>query len=69
MEEYEEVSTEYDDSDLTTGDVGLIIGSVIVCCAVIAFVCKAIKKNFKNLHLKIGNKIELGIETREDETK
>lgn len=64
MEQYEEVETEYE--DLTTGDVVLLVGGIIGACIVIAFVAHIIRKTFKNVHLKLGNKIEIGMETKED---
>ncbi len=64
-EEYEEVPTEYDE-DFTFGDVAFISGIVVLGCVVVAFVARAIRKTFKNIHLKIGNKIEIGVETKED---
>lgn len=64
MEEYEEVETEYD--DFTVGDVVFIGGIAIGGCLIIAFVAFIIKKTFKNVHLKLGNKIEIGMETKED---
>ena len=64
MEEYEEVETEYD--DLSTEDVVFIGGGIIVLCFDFAFIMKTLKKNIKNMHLKIGDKIEVGVETKED---
>lgn len=64
MEEYEEVETEYDDFGI--GDVVFIGGIAIGGCLIIAFVAFIIKKTFKNVHLKLGNKIEIGMETKED---
>lgn len=64
MEQYEEVETEYE--DLTTGDVVFLVGGIIGACIVIAFVAHIIRKTFKNVHLKLGNKIEIGMETKED---
>ena len=66
MEEYEEVSTEYYDDDITIGDIALMVGIVLLVCLVIAFVFTLIKRTFKNVHLKIGNKIELGVETKDE---
>ena len=65
MEQYEEVETEYDE-DLTTGDVVLFAGLIVGGCLVLAFIAYLIRKTFKNVHLKIGNKIEVGMETKED---
>ena len=64
MEEYEEVETEYE--DITVGDIAFITGGVILACVVIAFVAHIIRKTFKNVHLKLGDKIEIGMETKED---
>lgn len=66
MEEYEEVETEYDYDDFTTTDVIFLVGGIIGACVVIAFVAHIIRKTFKNVHLKLGNKIEIGMETKED---
>ena len=66
MEEYEEVSTEYYDDDITAGDIVLMVGIVLLACLVIAFIFTLIRKTFKNVHLKIGNKIELGVETKDE---
>ena len=62
MEEYEEVETE----DLTAGDVIFVGAGILGICLVFAFVMRILKKTFKNIHLKIGNKIEVGVETKED---
>lgn len=64
MEEYEEVETEYD--DFTVGDALFIGGLAVGGCLVIAFIAFIIKKTFKNVHLKLGNKIEIGMETKEN---
>ena len=66
MEEYEEVETEYDYDDFTATDVIFLVGGIIGACVVIAFVAYIIRKTFKNVHLKLGNKIEIGMETKED---
>lgn len=70
MEEeyYEEVPTEYnyEEEEITSGDIALIVGGVVLICLVFALVMTMIKKTFKNIHLKIGNKIELGVETKDD---
>lgn len=65
MEQYEEVETEYDE-DLTAGDIVLLGGLIVGGCLVLAFIAYLIRKTFKNVHLKIGNKIEVGMETKED---
>ena len=66
MEEeyYEEVETEIDE-DLTAGDVLLGIGIVLTGCLVAALIFTLIRRTFKNVHLKIGDKIEIGVETKE----
>lgn len=66
--EYEEVETEYNE-EITSGDIAFILGGVLCGCIVIAFLMHLIKKTFKNVHLKIGNKIEIGVETKEDKNE
>ena len=58
MEEeyYEEVETETDE-DLTAGDVFLGIGIVLAGCLVAALIFALIRRTFKNVHLKIGDKM------------
>ena len=59
MEEYEEVETEF-----TTDDY-VFLGFVVVAASIlIVLIFRAIRKTFKNVHLKIGNKVEIGIETK-----
>lgn len=68
-ETYEEVPTEedyYEDEDITGGDIACIVGIGICVCIFLAFVFGLIKKTFKNVHLKVGNKFEIGVETKED---
>ena len=65
MEQYEEVETEYED-DFGIGDIVFIGSLAIGGCLVIAFIAYIIRKTFKNVHLKLGNKIEIGMETKED---
>ncbi len=67
-ENYEEVETEMD-SELSGGDIAFYIGLIIVLCAVFAFIMRQLKKSIKNMHLKIGNKIEIGLETKEDKNE
>ena len=67
-ETYIEVPTEdeiddYED-DVGFNDIALITFLVILGCAVFAFVVKTISKHLKNIHLKVGNKIELGLEAK-----
>jgi len=65
MEEYyEEVPSEYDD-EITGSDVAFIVGAAILLCIVLALVMRIIRKTFKNFHVKIGDKIEIGAETKE----
>lgn len=66
--EYEEIDTEYEE-EVTGGDIAFILGGVLCGCIVIAFIMHLIKKTFKNVHLKIGNKIELGLETKDEKTE
>lgn len=67
-EYYEEIPMEYDyeEEDITGGDIMLVVGIVISICIVFALVMAIIKKTFKNFHLKLGNKIEIGLETKDD---
>ena len=67
-ENYEEIESEYD-SELSGGDIAFCIGLVIVLCAVFAFLMRQLKKSIKNMHVKIGNKIEIGLETKEDKNE
>lgn len=68
MEEeyYEEVPTDEYEEDITSGDIMLVVGFVVLACLVFALVMGIIKKTFKNVHLKVGNKFELGVETKDD---
>ena len=66
MEEYEYYEEVETDEDITFGDIALIGGLAIDGCLIVAFICFIIRKTFKNVHLKIGNKIEVGMETKED---
>ena len=66
--EYEEIDTEYEE-EVTGGDIAFILGGVLCGCIVIAFIMHLIKKTFKNVHLKIGNKIELGLETKDEKNE
>ena len=65
-EYYEEVPTDEYEEEITGGDIAFILGGVLLICIVFAVVMKIIKGTFKNVHLKIGNKIELGVETKDD---
>ena len=66
--EYELVETQDDieTDELSVGDIGFIVAGCIVACMVVAFIFRQIKATFKNVHVKIGDKIELGVETKED---
>ena len=68
MEEeyYEEVPTEYEEGEITVGDIALVVGLAVIVCLMFVLVMTVIKRTFKNVHLKIGNKIELGVETKDD---
>lgn len=69
FETYIEVPTEDDyedyEDDSILGDVALITFLAILGCAVFAFIVKTVSKHLKNVNLKVGNKIEIGIESRE----
>lgn len=73
LDTYVEVPTEdeYDDYDdgSILGDVALITFLVILFCGVFAFVIKTISKHLKNINLKIGDKIQVGIESKDKEEK
>lgn len=70
-ETFVEVPTEQDnyEDDLTFGDYGFIIFIVVLFCAVFAFVTRTISKHIKNVNLKVGNKIEIGIESKDTNKK
>ena len=59
MEEYEEI-----DSEFTVNDYVFIGSGILAGCLIMALIFKLIRKTFKNIHLKIGNKIEIGVETK-----
>lgn len=61
-EQIEEVASD----DFTLGDWTFIGGTALVLCVVVAFVLKSVKKTFKNFHVKVGDKIEIGVETKEE---
>ena len=69
FETYIEVPTEDDyedyEDDSILGDVALITFLAILGCAVFAFIVKTVSKHLKNVNFKVGNKIEIGIESRE----
>jgi len=60
MEEYEEVDTE-----LTVGDYVFMSFGILGGCLVIAFIFHLIKKTFKNVKFKVGDKINVDIETKD----
>ena len=64
-EYYVEVPTEEDDyeeyDEVSFEDIALITFLVILGCAVFAFVIKTISKHLKNVNLKIGDKIQIGV--------
>ena len=67
---YVEVPTEddyeeYEEDDLALGDYTALIFLSILGCAVFAFIVRTISKHLKNVHLKVGNKIEIGVETKD----
>lgn len=73
-EEYvEEVPTgeDYyeDEDDFTLGDAAFLGFFAIIVCAVFAFVVKTITKHIKNVNLKVGDKIQVGIESKDNEKK
>lgn len=73
-ETFVEVPTEQDnyedyEDDLTLGDYGFIIFMVVLFCVVFAFVTRTISKHLKNVNLKVGNKIEIGIESKDSDKK
>lgn len=41
----------------------------IVVCAIFAFAIRTISKHLKNINLKVGNKFEIGIESKDKEVK
>lgn len=67
MEEeyYEEVPADYEDEEITGGDVAFIVGGVLLICIVLAIVMTFIRKTFRNFHVKIGDKIDIAAETKD----
>lgn len=69
LETYETVSTEDYTDDYEEGslfeDIAFFTFLTLLGCFVFAFVLKTVKKHTKNIHLKIGNKIEVGVESKE----
>lgn len=68
-ETYVEIPTEDDyeeyDEEMTFSDYFLVSFLVILGCAVFAFIVRTISKHLKNVHLKLGNKIEIGVESKD----
>lgn len=63
----EEYTTEQtDDESFNSSDAMVIGGVVIAGLVIIAFVFKQIRKTFKKVHFKLGDKIGLEMETKED---
>lgn len=71
VETYTEDSQEddYDDSDFSLNDAAFIGFIAIIVCAIFAFAIRTISKHLKNVNLKVGNKFELGIESKDKEVK
>ncbi len=67
-ETYEEVETE-NTSSFTFEDGVFCLGGLIILCFIFSFTLKQVKSSFKNMHLKIGDKIEIGLETKEDNSE
>ena len=67
-ETYEEVENE-EDFDFSFEDGFLCLGGLVLLCVLFSFIMKQIRKSIKNMHLKIGNKIEIGLETKEDKSE
>lgn len=56
---------EYDE-EMTTSDWVCVGFVILIACFFTAFFFAQIRKTFKNIHFKLGNKIEIGIDTKED---
>ena len=70
LETYQEIPTEYDyEDDFAAGDYFFVGFFAILICAVFAFVVKTVSKHLKNVNLKIGNKIEIGVESKDNTDK
>lgn len=67
LETYAEVPTEedYDDYEDSILDSDFVYYGffAILGCVVFAFVVRTISKHLKNMHLKVGSKIEIGVES------
>lgn len=69
IETYAETKTTedyYNEEDFTFGDIVFITTTLFVVCFIVGFIFRQIKSTFKNVHLKVGNKFEVGVETKED---
>ena len=71
LETYEEVPSEedYDDEYFSFNDAAFVCFMAIIVCAIFAFVIRTISKHLKNINLKVGNKIEIGIESKDNTKK
>ena len=72
LETYVEVPTEDDYEeyeDDAFGDMIYISFIALLLCAVFAFGVKTVSKHLKNVKFKVGDKIEIGIESKEKEEK
>lgn len=67
VEDYEDIETYSEEltEDWTFEDTCLTVGIGFAAVAIILIVLKAIKRNFKNLNLKVG-KFEVNLETKDD---
>lgn len=65
-EDLETYSVEDEDDDWSLGDTvatgGIVLGAVLVFVIIMV----VIKKTFKSFHIKIGNKVDIGLETKDD---
>ena len=61
----EEEYIEEVDTDLTVNDYVFISVGVLGVCLVLAFIFRLIKKTFKNVKFKVGDKINVDIETKD----
>lgn len=68
LEDYEDYEDyeyyEVEDDDLTLSDYLFLGSGIIIFCGIIAFIFKQIRKTFKNVHVKLGDKVEVGVETK-----
>lgn len=70
VEEYDELETyaEESEEDWTVEDTCLTLGLGVGIVVIALVILKAIKKNFKNLNVKVG-KVEINLETKDDSKK